>query len=83
MEYSGAGGTDSWKKPEAKNLATLSLLCVQPVVQFLALKQGMQVTQPGYQILFSISKNKMLMLKNPLAFLLSCSRTSSSLVLAK
>jgi hypothetical protein len=27
MGYSGAGGeTDSWKKPEAKNLVTLSLL---------------------------------------------------------
>ncbi len=26
MDYSGAGGeTDSWKKPEAKNLLTLSL----------------------------------------------------------
>ncbi len=26
MEYSGAGGeTDSWKKPEAKNLLTLYL----------------------------------------------------------
>ena len=30
MGYSGAGGeTDSWKKPEAKNLVTLSLLIIE------------------------------------------------------